>query len=153
MELVDSKQKKLNAFEIFSIALANTESKYPVQVAMPAILHEFKQKNSEFVRLGNTIFLVHKGKDGNGFFKAYNADTARNFLESCRKFVVIAFRKMKMDYLVTEFQSPALERLFAAASKNFPMPNMAYKMYKGKNTGATRVVLKLGDRKKHGRSS
>ena len=153
MELVDSKQKKLNSFEIFNAALVNTGSKYSPEVAMPAILEEFKQKDAEFVRLGNTIFLLHKGKDGKGFFKAYNADVPRNFLENSRKFVVIAFRKFKMDYLVTEFQSPALERLFAAASKNFPMPNMAYKMYKGKNTGATRVVLKLGDRKKHGRSS
>lgn len=152
MELVDSKQKKLNSFEIFSISLANTGSKYPPEVAMPAILEEFKQPNTEFVRLGNTIYILHKGKDGKGFFKAYNADVPRNFLDNSRKFCVIAFRKFKMDYLVTEFQGQGIERLFYAISKNPPMPGMGYKVYKGEKTGTTRIVLKLGDRKKNGRS-
>jgi hypothetical protein len=119
---------------------------------MPAILEEFKQPDTEFVRLGNTIYILHKGKDGKGFFKAYNADVPRNFLENSRKFCVIAFRKFKMDYLVTEFQGQGIERLFYAISKNPPMPGMGYKVYKGEKTGTTRIVLKLGDRKKNGRS-
>jgi hypothetical protein len=151
MELVDSKQKRLNSFEIFSISLANTGSKYPIEVAMPAILSEFKRKDTEFVRLGNTIFLLHRGKDGKGFFKAYNADAPRNFLENSRKFVVIAFRKFKMDYLVTEFQGQGIERLFYAISRNPPMPGMGYRVYKGRQSGMTRIVLKLGNRKKNGR--
>lgn len=152
MELVDSKQKKLNSFEIFNAALVNTGSKYSPEVAIPAILEEFKQKDAEFVRLGNTIFILHKGKGGKGFFKAYNADVPRNFLENSRKFVVIAFRKFKMDYLVTEFQGQGIEKLFYAISRNPPMPGMGYKVYKGEKTGTTRIVLKLGDRKKNGRS-
>jgi hypothetical protein len=152
MELVDSKQKKLNSFEIISISLANTGSKYQPEVAMPAILEEFKQPDTEFVRLGNTIYILHKGKGGKGFFKAYNADVPRNFLDNSRKFCVIAFRKFKMDYLVTEFQGQGIERLFYAISKNPPMPGMGYKVFKGQKTGTTRIVLKLGDRKKNGRS-
>jgi hypothetical protein len=162
MELVDSKQKRLNSFEIISIFLSNTGfysmpvggsgSKMSPEVAMPAIIAEFKQPNTEFVRLGNTIYILHKGKDGKGFFKAYNADTPRNFLENSRKFCVIAFRKFKMDYLVTEFQGQGIERLFYAISKNPPLPGMGYKVYKGQKTGTTRIVLKLGDRKKNGRS-
>ena len=145
-------RSKLNSFEIFNAALVNTGSKYSPEVAIPAILEEFKQKDAEFVRLGNTIFLLHKGKDGKGFFKAYNADVPRNFLENSRKFVVIAFRKFKMDYLVTEFQGQGIEKLFYAISRNPPMPGMGYKVYKGEETGTTRIVLKLGDRKKNGRS-
>ena len=145
-------RSKLNSFEIFNAALVNTGSKYSPEVAIPAILEEFKQKDAEFVRLGNTIFLLHKGKDGKGFFKAYNADVPRNFLENSRKFVVIAFRKFKMDYLVTEFQGQGIEKLFYAISRNPPMPGMGYKVYKGEKTGTTRIVLKLGDRKKNGRS-
>jgi hypothetical protein len=35
-----------------------------------------------FLREGNTLFIIHKAKPGVGWFRALNADTARNFLQN-----------------------------------------------------------------------
>ena len=142
--MVDSKQKQLNSAEIVKIALENTRSKYPPKIAFTAIMAEFGQPNSDVKIMGNTLFVLHKGSEGKGFFKALNADTARNFVESSRQYVVYAKQKQGMSYLVTEFEDPAIETLFHAISKNPPMPNMAFQTFKLKN-GTTRIVLSLGD--------
>lgn len=141
--MVDSKTQKLNSAQIIKIALENTKSGYPANVAMPAVLVEMKQPNTEVKQMGNTLFILHKGKDGQSFFKALNADTARNFVESSRQFVVYAKKTLGQNLLVTEFKDPAISTLFKAISKNPPMPGMGYKEYKTTD-GGRRIVLNLG---------
>ena len=142
--MVDSKQKQLNSAEIVQIALENTRSEIPTQAAFTGVVAELDQPNTDVKIMGNTLFVLHKGSEGKGFFKALNADTARNFVESSRQYVVYAKQKQGMSYLVTEFEDPAIETLFHAISKNPPMPNMAFQTFKLKS-GATRIVLSLGD--------
>jgi len=141
--MVDSATQKLNSAQIIKTALENTKSKYPAAVALPAITVEMKQPNTDVKQMGNTLFIMHMGKDGQSFFKALNADTARNFFENSRKYVVYAKEQLGQKLLVTEFDDPAISTLFKAISKNPPMPGMGYKEYKTAD-GGRRIVLNLG---------
>ena len=142
MAMVDSKEKKLDFAQIAAIAMKNTHSNVPNRMAMPAILTEVTQPNTDVKQMGNTVFILHKGKNGQGFFKALNADKARNFVENSKQYVVYA-KKMGMNMLVTEFDDPAISTLFHAISKKPPMPGMGFKEYKLKS-GGRRIVLNLG---------
>jgi hypothetical protein len=142
MAMVDSKEKKLNNAEIAHIALENTRSQHSPKVAFPAILTEMTLPNTNVKQIGNTIFILHKGDKGQGFFKALNADKARNFVENSKQYVVYA-KKMGMNMLVTDFEDPAISTLFHAISKKPPMPGMGFKEYKLKS-GGRRIVLNLG---------
>jgi hypothetical protein len=142
MAMVDSKEKKLDFAQIAAIAMKNTHSNVPDRLAMPAILTEVTQPNTDVKQIGNTVFILHKGKNGQAFFKALNADKARNFVENSKQYVVYA-KKIGMNMLVTEFDDPAISTLFHAISKKPPMPGMGFKEYKLKS-GGRRIVLNLG---------
>jgi len=142
MAMVDSREKKLDFAQIAAIAMKNTHSNVPDRLAMPAILTEVTQPNTDVKQIGNTVFILHKGKNGQAFFKALNADKARNFVENSKQYVVYA-KKIGMNMLVTEFDDPAISTLFHAISKKPPMPGMGFKEYKLKS-GGRRIVLNLG---------
>jgi len=142
MAMVDSKEKKLDFAQIAAIAMKNTHSNVSDRLAMPAILTEVTQPNTDVKQIGNTVFILHKGKNGQAFFKALNADKARNFVENSKQYVVYA-KKIGMNMLVTEFDDPAISTLFHAISKKPPMPGMGFKEYKLKS-GGRRIVLNLG---------
>lgn len=141
--MVDSKTQKLNSAQIIQIALENTKSPYPANVAMPAIVTEMKQPKTDVKQMGNTLFILHTGDGDQAFFKALNADTARNFFENSRKYVADVKKQFGLKILVTEFKDPAISTLFKAISKNPPMPGMGYKEYKTTD-GGRRIVLNLG---------
>jgi hypothetical protein len=141
--MVDSNQKQLDSAQIIMTALENTRSKYPPKVAFTAIMSEFGQPNTDVKIMGNTLFVLHKGDNGQGFFKALNADVPRNFVESSRQYAVYAKQKQGMKILVTEFEDPAISTLFHAISKNPPMPNMGFQEYKV-SPSVNRIVLNLG---------
>ena len=142
-QMVDSRQNKLNPAEIIVIALENTRSPYPAKVAMPAILDEMSQPNTDVKQMGNTMFVLHAGDNGEGFFKALNADIPQNFLDNSRKYVVYAKQNLGMNVLVTEFQDQAISTLFHVISRNPPMDGMGFQEFKTSN-GGYRIVLNLG---------
>lgn len=143
MEMVDSSKKKLNVADIASIALQNTKSEYEPKVAFPAILSEMSQPKTQHIQIGNTIFIVHIGENGQGSFKSLNADTARNFYENSLKFCVWARNKLHLYALMTQFKDKHIETLFKAIAKKPPMPGMGYQVFHMKS-GETRIVLTLG---------
>lgn len=140
--MVDSRKSQLNSQEIIQTALENTQSKFPAWVAYPAILTEMSQPNSMIFPSGNTIFSVLVGKNRQGFFKAFNADTAQNFLQSSIDFVQWAYDQ-GLDVLVTEFDDPTLLHIFEAISRNPPREDMGYQVLKSQSN-RYRVVLQLG---------
>ena len=142
-QMVDSRRQKLNPAEIIVIALENTRSPYSPKVAMPAILDEMSQPNTDVKQMGNTMFVLHAGDNGQGFFKALNADVPQNFLDNSKKYVVYAKQSLGMNVLVTEFQDPAISTLFHVIGKNPPMQGMGFQEYKTSN-GGSRIVLNLG---------
>lgn len=131
MELVDSSEKRLNYMDIMTTALKREETKLPLQVALTAMLKELQLPGSGHIQIGNTIFIYHRGKTkpNQAFFRALNADTPRNFVDNSKKFTVIAFRKLKIDKLLSQSPDPKISKLFHVISKHPPMANMEYQEF------------------------
>lgn len=142
-KMVNSKDKELNSAEIIMIALENTKSEYPLKVVYPAIITEMTQPNADVKQIGNTIFVLHRADEDQAFFKALNADTANNFVENSKKYVVYAKKELGLKILVTEFQGAEINTLFHVISKKPPMPNMGFQEYKV-SPSVNRIVLNLG---------
>jgi hypothetical protein len=69
-----------------------------------------------------------------GFFRALNADTARNFLENGREFIAACY-KMGFDTMATEFSDPAVLGVFRYISQNPPNPEMGYQVERTEDGG------------------
>jgi len=142
--LVDSKQKKLGEQAILMIAAQETKSPHPASPVYAAIIKEMNMPGTTTVREGNTLFVVHNAEGRTGVFRALNADTARNYLESSYAFIQAAY-KMGFDVLVSDFQDPTIMNIFKAISRNPPQEDMGYRAEKTKN--GFRVTVKLGPKR------
>lgn len=141
---VNSKNRRLNTGQIITVFLKNNPQKHPDNVVMPAIIDELSQEGVYTRQIGNTLFEVIPGKDGKGFFKAFNADVSQNFVDNSKRFVVWAKEELGMKVLVTQFNDPAIETLFKIIAEDPPMEGMGYQVLH-MQSGETRIVLNLGD--------
>lgn len=144
--LVDSKDELLNIFEIIMIAAENMGSKYSPEVMLPAIMSELNQPNQHATQLGNTFFSVLTGDNRKGFVGAWNADTAKNFVENAKQFCLYAYHDLGLDYVVLSHRNPAIDVLLRVISKNPPQEGMGYIPIKMKN-GSTMIVVQLGPKR------
>ena len=126
------------------IAAQETKSQYPASTVYAAIVKEMNIPGTSIVREGNTIFIIHNTEGRIGIFRALNADTARNYLESSYAFIQAAY-KMGFDILVSEFEDPTIMNLFKAISRNPPNEGMGYRAERVKN--GFRVTVKLGPKR------
>ena len=143
--LVDSSQQQLSTEEILDIA--NWSSPDPIETPrfIGMINAELQMPNTLFIRQGNTLFILHKADRGVAFFRALNADTARNYLANSMEFIK-ACKKMGFDTVATEFNDPSLLNIFRFISRNPPFPGMGYNVKKTKNNGFY-VTVKTGSNK------
>ena len=142
--LVDSKKKELGVEAILMISAQETKSPHPASTVYAAMVKEMNMPGTSIVRDGNTLFIIHKAQGRVGFFRALNADTARNYLESSYAFIQGAY-KMGFDTLVSEFEDPTIMNIFKAISRNPPQEGMGYKAEKTSN--GFRVTVKLGPKR------
>jgi hypothetical protein len=142
--LVDSKKKELGEEAILMIAAQETKSPHPASTVFAAMVKEMNMPGTSVVRNGNTLFVVHVGEGRVGLFRALNADTARNYLESSYAFIQGAY-KMGFDTLVSEFEDPTIMNIFKAISRNPPQEGMGYKAERTKR--GFRVTVKLGPKR------
>ena len=148
MEMVDSKQKQLTGEQIIEVAAANTKVGRPMKQVKEMLMVEFTMPNVWKMRHGNTIFVVHKTKyPGAGFFRALNADSARNFIENGRVFVDAAY-KVGFDTVVTQFNDASLLGIFKVISRNPVNEKMGYAVQKT-DDGGYQVTLQLGPQREH----
>jgi len=144
--MIDSKQKKLTSAQIIEIAAMNTGVQRPINEIKQMLTIELNMANTWKMRNGNTIFVVHKSdQPGYGWFRALNADTAKNFLENSRVFADSAY-KVGFDVVVTNFKDPTILNIFKVISKNPVRDGMGYVAQKTKN--GYRVTLVLGPKRK-----
>jgi hypothetical protein len=115
--LVDSKKKQLSQEAILMIAAQETKSPHPASTIYAAMVKEMNMPGTSIVREGNTLFVIHNAEGRVGVFRALNADTARNYLESSYAFIQGAY-KMGFDTLVSEFEDPTIMNIFKAISRN-----------------------------------
>ena len=143
-KMVDSKKQKISVGEILLIAAENIGDfeKYGKKVAIPAIMAEMSAPNTHVAQFGNTVFVIHKGKNDTGFFRALNADTAPNYLENSYAFLDWAHNVVGMKIMATQFKDPTIFNLFNMISMNPPWDGMWYQAYKMKS-GDDRIILGL----------
>lgn len=139
--LVDSKKKELGIEPIIVLAAAETKEDIPVINAWAAAVAEMNMKNTTLFREGNTLFIVHHVEPRVGYFRAWNADVARNYLENAYLFFQAA-HKYGYDVLYTNFSDPTLLNIFKAIFRNPPLPDMDYEVTK--EGDEIFVTLKLG---------
>ena len=131
-ELVDSKKEQLDIGKIVVIASYHTKSEAPPNQVAMAILLELQQPNTIQQIIGNTLFIAHPSKvEGKYIFRALNADTVENYLESAKQFIrlmqengatelatqfndkrLLRFIKMVADSMVNEDNAPVAYRAF-----------------------------------------
>jgi hypothetical protein len=142
--LVDSKKKQLSEQAIMMIAAQETKSRHPAATVYAAMVKEMNMPGTSLVRDGNTLFIIHVGEGRTGFFRALNADTARNYLESSYAFIQGAY-KMGFDVLVSDFEDPTIMNIFKAISRNPPQEGMGYRAER--TDKGFRVTVKLGPKR------
>jgi hypothetical protein len=142
--LVDSKKKQLGQEAILMIAAQETKSPHPASTVYAAMVKEMNMPGTSIVREGNTLFVIHNAEGRVGVFRALNADTARNYLESSYAFIQGAY-KMGFDTLVSDFEDPTIMNIFKAISRNPPQEGMGYKAERTKK--GFRVTVKLGPKR------
>jgi len=142
--LVDSKKKELSKEAILMIAAQETKSPHPPSAIYAAMVEEMNMEGTSILRNGNTVFIIHVGKGRTGIFRALNADTARNYLESSYEFIQAAY-KMGFDTLVSDFEDPTIFNIFKAISRNPPQEGMGYRAERTKK--GFRVTVKLGPKR------
>ena len=141
--MIDSKTKQLNTTEIIKVALREIKDDMPLQARFLAIMKELTSPTAWAGKSGNTLFIVHRSPADKfqGTFRAFNADTAANYLENSKVFVE-QMKKMKLKTLVTQFSDPSIMNIFKAIGKNKPK-GMGYSAYKDPKSGLYQVTLQL----------
>lgn len=139
--VVDSKQQMLKTEEIMQKAALNAKSPYPYPEAYQYIAQELQVPGTQFLRQGNTLFIVHYDHDRVGTFRALNADTAPNYLENSKGFIRAAY-DMGYDVLVTKFYDPSIGNIFKIISRDPMHKDMGYNIKK-QNDGFLGTI-KLG---------
>ena len=124
-DLVDSDKKLLSDDEIIQKAVMNIRSPYSYDQVFKSIKNELQLPGTQFLREGNTLFIVHYDHDRVGSFRALNADTAYNYINNSWLFCKACY-DMGYDALVTEFYDPTIVNIFRAISKHPPYPQMGY---------------------------
>jgi hypothetical protein len=142
--LVDSKEKKLGQEAIVMIAAQETKSQHPSSTVYAALVKEMNMPGTSILREGNTLFVIHNAEGRVGVFRALNADTARNYLESSYAFIQAAY-KMGFDTLISDFEDPTIMNIFKAIGRNPPQEGMGYKAVRTEN--GFRVTVKLGPKR------
>jgi hypothetical protein len=145
VQMVDSQQQELSVEGIIGIAGMNTDSEYDMRTLMASITAEINMPNTLFLRQGNTLFIVHKAAPRVGYFRALNADTAKNFLDNGMEFIKACY-KMGFDTMASEFTDPAVLGVFRYISQNPPNPEMGYEV-RQEEDGGFYVTVKCGPKR------
>ena len=116
--LVDSSKRMLDPQEIILEASRQIKSKkYSPDQILAGLISESKEPDTVLMRQGNTLYIVHEGKNRTALYRALNADTPNNFLENGVEFAK-AMYMVGFDVMVTQFEDPILLKIFPFMKKN-----------------------------------
>tara|TARA_R110000782_G_scaffold487_6_gene1582 strand:- start:393 stop:857 length:465 start_codon:yes stop_codon:yes gene_type:complete len=126
--MVDSKKEKLNTFEIVHASIVDAgNTQVPLPAQMAGIVTELSQPDSKVIQFGNTLFVAHLASDREAFVRAFNADTAQNFLENIGKFSTYLYKDLGIDIItIPGLEDPNLARLLSAFFSRPIRPGMQY---------------------------
>jgi hypothetical protein len=149
MQLVDSNKEELDTSTIIarSVGEAKEAGQLPknvtLQAAILSIVAEGSMPNTKVEQIGNTVFMSHYSEDSKEVaMRAFNADTARNYLENSVKYVK-ALPEQGVERMTSDFSDKKILQLFNAIARRPELQEWGMQVYK-LNTGDMRayVVLK-----------
>ena len=149
MQLVDSNKEELDTSTIIARAVgeAKDAGQLPKNVTLHAailsVISEGSMPGTKVEQIGNTVFMSHYSEDGKEVaMRAFNADTARNYLESSIKYVK-ALPEQGVERMTSDFSDKKILQLFNTIARRPELQEWGMQVYK-LNTGGMRayVVLK-----------
>tara|TARA_R110002020_G_scaffold22872_2_gene76749 strand:+ start:31 stop:480 length:450 start_codon:yes stop_codon:yes gene_type:complete len=147
MEMVDSKQRLLKMPEIVIIAAYDVGTKgVPLPSALASIAKEGTLPSADTIQVGNTVFLAHRGKGKNKntmFGRAFNADTARNYINN----LVIYFNHLKNKGIINysaQFDGEKLRNLLNIVKEKIQDITTRFEIARTTEEGTYRLIIELG---------
>lgn len=144
--VVDSKQEPLPAPTILTMAAQDLDLKgVTVEAAMLGVAQEVSMPNVDLTQVGNTAFVGHrgKGKSKNKMVgRAFNVDTARNFVSNYIKYLSVLQKKGITHYSI-DFEGEDLVPVAKAVGKRLPELGMSGSMAKFEDDTGYRVYFLL----------
>jgi hypothetical protein len=118
--VVDSKQEPLPAPTILTMVVGQLDlDGISKEAALAGLAHEVSMPNVDLVQVGNTVFVGHSGVGVNKnkvVGRAFNVDTARNYIENYVKYLKLVEDKGVTHYSV-DFDGEALVPVAKAIGK------------------------------------
>tara|TARA_R100001082_G_scaffold22658_1_gene10937 strand:- start:14585 stop:15037 length:453 start_codon:yes stop_codon:yes gene_type:complete len=149
MEMVDSKEKLLNAANIITIAAKDLGTGgIPLPSALASVAKEGTLSSADTVQVGNTVFLAHRGKGKNKnkmFGRAFNADTARNYINNLVKY----FNHLKnkgITHYSAQFNGEKMRNLLNIVGQNIQDIATKFMIARTKQEGTYRVMIAFGSK-------
>tara|TARA_R110002020_G_scaffold405645_1_gene615676 strand:- start:324 stop:794 length:471 start_codon:yes stop_codon:yes gene_type:complete len=144
--VVDSKQEPLSAPAILTMVAGQLDlGGVTKEAALLGLAHEVAMPDVDQVQVGNTVFIGHrgKGKSKNKIVgRAFNVDTARNFVNNYIKYLTVLRRKGITHYSI-DFKGEDLVPVAKAVGKRLPELGMRGSMAKFKDNTGYRVYFLL----------
>tara|TARA_R100000656_G_scaffold60980_1_gene47185 strand:+ start:479 stop:955 length:477 start_codon:yes stop_codon:yes gene_type:complete len=120
METVNSKDKKLESGEIIVMALHQIGTgDMPMATALAIIAREGTLETADTTQIGNTVFLAHRGTGDNKnkmVGRAFNVDTARNYINNCLSYIEY-LRKKGITHYSVSFEGSEILKLIQFMQK------------------------------------
>lgn len=143
---IDSRKEQLQVFQIINNALSNSDDpmikQYGIKAVYPAVIQEMSMPNTVVKQFGNSVYILHKGDGEEAFFRAFNSDTARNYIDNSSQFLQYAHDEEGIKYLVTKFQDEELKKLIESTERFLPTDLMKIH-YRKTDDGGSAVVFEL----------
>jgi len=150
MELVNSKEKLLDGATIITyVAKRLVKEGQDFGQTLAAVAAEMSMKGSESVQIGNTVFLLHRGKGDNrnkAHGRAFNMDTVGNMANNGIKYIEW-LRKRGITHYSTDFRGKEYLNFFMVMGKKLKQAGLDTEIYVARNTtdgNAFRAYIRVG---------
>lgn len=146
LTVIDSKIDPQPAPVVISTVVSELDlGDVPPAIAMASIAKEMAMKDADMVQIGNTVFLAHRGKGKNKdmmWGRAFNIDTAQNFIANGLKYFTYMQRKGIKRY-VTDYDGAIYDSAFIAWKRYADRADTKIAVGR-KSDGESRAFVTLG---------
>ena len=145
--VIDSKVEPLPAPVVISTLVGELDLKgVSPEAALLSIVKEMSMEDADMVQVGNTVFLGHRGKGENKdlmWGRAFNVDTAQNFVANGLKYFTYMQRKGIKRY-VSDYDGAVYDSAFKAWKRYTDKGDSEIAVGR-KASGGSRAYVTLGE--------
>ena len=146
MQIVDSNKKKLDIHEIIIMGVHNLESDgLEFKKIMGAIMAETQRETCEVVKVGNTVFIGHRGEGKNKtkmVGRPLNVDTGRNYIKNILEYMAY-IQGQGITHYSAQFEGEALLPAMRVIHKRLQDTDTNFAVGKTKD-GKYAVLIRFG---------